>query len=65
MLKKAGNELAQTAPPVGVTIGGLIFGLSLQDWVYVLTIVYTLLQIVRVIPRLLRSYRVIPEREAR
>lgn len=36
--------LPKLAPPLGV-VGATIAGLSLQDWVYALTILYTVLMI--------------------
>lgn len=44
------KEVAATIPPVGVTTGGLL-GLPLQHWVYLLTAIYTVIQIARLFPK--------------
>lgn len=48
------NELITAAPPLGVTT--LTFaGLPLQQWVYVVTIVYTVLLIISKLPIAVRA----------
>ena len=44
MQSDGGNDFGQIIPPAGAA-GALLLGLSLQDWVWVLTIVLLLLQI--------------------
>ncbi len=38
------NEVIKTTPPIGVSALS-IFGIPLSDWVYVVTILYVLIQI--------------------
>ena len=38
------NEIAKTTPPIGVSALSLM-GIPLSDWVYIVTIVYVLIQI--------------------
>ena len=47
----AAKELAQCTPPAVVTAFS-IFGYSMQQWVYALTAIYTLFQIVRLLPKM-------------
>ena len=42
---------ARTVPPIAVS-AVTFCGLALQQWVYVVTIVYTIIQIVRVLPKM-------------
>lgn len=49
-VKEAGKAALQGAPPISVTISS-IAGLTLQQWVYVVTIIYTLIQILRLCPK--------------
>ena len=41
---EAGREAVKALPPVGVT-GTLFLGLPLSEWLVILTIIYTMLQI--------------------
>ena len=41
---EAGREAVKALPPVGVT-GTLFLGLPLSEWLVILTIIYTVLQI--------------------
>ena len=45
------KEIAQSLPPTAVTVF-TIFGVTMQQWVYVLTAVYTLFQIIRLFPKM-------------
>jgi hypothetical protein len=45
MNKETLIEAARAAPPAGVT-GLTVWGVGLQDWVYVLTAIYTLFLII-------------------
>lgn len=38
------NEIVKTTPPVGVSVLQLM-GIPLSDWVYIVTIIYVLVQI--------------------
>lgn len=38
------NEIVKTTPPIGVSALSLM-GIPLSDWVYIVTIVYVLIQI--------------------
>ena len=38
------NEIVKTTPPVGVSALSLM-GIPLSDWVYIVTIIYVLIQI--------------------
>jgi hypothetical protein len=50
------SALTKPAPPVAVT--ALSFaGVGLQDWVYILTAIYTLVQLALVAPKLVRAVR--------
>lgn len=51
-VREAGKATLQGLPPIGVTITG-IAGLTLQQWVYVVTILYTLIQIIRLFPKII------------
>lgn len=54
MLSESANatkELAQAAPPIIVTTTSFL-GIALQEWVYVLTGIYTLFQIIRLLPKM-------------
>lgn len=44
------NNLAPVAPPVAIS-GAMFLGLSLSDWVYVVTIAYTLIGICTMIKK--------------
>lgn len=50
--REIGRDVAMGAPSAAVTVGGLVFGLTLQEWVYVLTILYTLVLLFKQIPRI-------------
>lgn len=43
-LSQAASEVAKVSPPIAVS-AATFFGLTLQEWVYVATLVYTILQI--------------------
>jgi hypothetical protein len=44
------SEMLPVAPPV--TVVGLTFlGIQMVDWVYILTALYTLVQLIRIIPK--------------
>lgn len=45
-LSDVAQEGIKMAPPVGVTALSVVGGLTLQEWVYVLTAIYTALMIV-------------------
>jgi len=47
-------EAIKSAPPVAVA-GFSIVGLSLQDWVYVATLVYTVLQVALLIRKFIKE----------
>lgn len=44
------KEVAQVVPPVSVTATSLA-GISLEQWVYILTALYTVIQIMRLFPK--------------
>jgi hypothetical protein len=46
----AADSFIKAAPPVAVSSLSFI-GLPMQEWVYIVTIVYTLIQIIRVFPK--------------
>lgn len=49
-MKRIAQEIYPAAPPLAVS--GLTFlGISLQDWVYLVTFFYTVLLIVRILPK--------------
>lgn len=43
------GEVAKAAPPLLVSASTFL-GFTLQEWVYIVTIVYTVLQVIRMIP---------------
>lgn len=45
------KEMAQVIPPVSVTVTS-IAGIPIQQWVYLLTALYTAIQIARLFPKL-------------
>lgn len=51
-VKAAVNAAKEVSPPAIVS-GATILGLELQHWVYVVTIVYTLIQILRTFPKII------------
>ena len=51
MIKEVTKEAAQMTPPVAVTATA-IMGFSLQEWVYIATIIYTVIQIARLFPKM-------------
>ena len=53
---EVGAVTAKVAPPVVVS-GMVIAGYPLQDWLIVLTIIYTVIQIVLLIPKLRQMWR--------
>jgi hypothetical protein len=48
------HEIMKSSPPVAVTAGATLFGITLNEWVAVVTILYVLLQIVVLCSRELR-----------
>lgn len=48
----AAKAIAEAAPPITVTACSFM-GLPMQDWVYVLTAAYTLVQLIRLLPKIL------------
>lgn len=44
-------EIMKASPPVIVTAAAKVFGLTLSDWIAVLTIVYLVLQIGLLLPK--------------
>lgn len=59
----AALEAAKSAPPLAVT-GAMVAGMSINDWVALLTGLYVLLQIVLLIRKELREKRLREERDA-
>ena len=53
---EAGVVTAKVAPPVVVS-GMVVAGYPLQDWLIVLTIIYTVIQIVLLLPKLWQMWR--------
>lgn len=53
---EAGVVTAKVAPPVVVS-GMVVAGYPLQDWLIVLTIIYTVIQIVLLLPKLWQMLR--------
>lgn len=53
---QAGEVVRSTVPPVAVS-GLSLLGVTLNEWVYVITIVYTLMQIIRVLPKTIKCGR--------
>ncbi|SER25816.1 Phage holin T7 family, holin superfamily II [Azotobacter beijerinckii] len=54
LFQAAAIEAAKSAPPVAVT-SAVIAGMSISDWVAILTGIYVLLQIVVLVRKLLRE----------
>ena len=55
-IAEAGVGTAKVAPPVVVS-GMVVAGYPLQDWLIVLTIIYTVIQIVLLMPKLRQMWR--------
>ena len=55
-IAEVGVVTAKVAPPVVVS-GMVIAGYPLQDWLIVLTIIYTVIQIVLLLPKLWQMWR--------
>ena len=55
-IAEVGVGTAKVAPPVVVS-GMVVAGYPLQDWLIVLTIIYTVIQIVLLIPKLRQMWR--------
>ena len=53
---EVGAVTAKVTPPVVVS-GMVIAGYQLQDWLVVLTIIYTVIQIVLLLPKLWQMWR--------
>jgi len=53
---EVGTVTAKVTPPVVVS-GMVIAGYPLQDWLIVLTIIYTVIQIVLLMPKLRQMWR--------
>ena len=53
---EVGTVTAKVTPPVVVS-GMVIAGYPLQDWLIVLTIIYTVIQIVLLLPKLWQMWR--------
>jgi hypothetical protein len=51
MIKTVSKEVGAMAPPVTVTIT-TILGYTLQEWVYIMTMLYTAIQISRLFPKM-------------
>lgn len=51
--EKIKDEIARSAPPVGISALSL-FGLNLADWVYILTIIYLIVQIAYLLYKIYR-----------
>jgi hypothetical protein len=43
-LADAGTEAVKASPPIAV-LGATVYGMTLQDWVFVLTLIYLVIQI--------------------
>lgn len=56
MNKESLTEAARVVPPVGVT-GLTLWGLPVQEWVYVATLVYTVFLIIEKAPKVLASIK--------
>ena len=55
-IAEVGAVTAKVTPPVVVS-GMVIAGYPLQDWLIVLTIIYTVIQIVLLLPKLRQMWR--------
>jgi hypothetical protein len=55
-IAEVGVVTAKVAPPVVVS-GMVVAGYPLQDWLIVLTIIYTVIQIVLLMPKLRQMWR--------
>lgn len=55
-IAEVGTVTAKVTPPVVVS-GMVIAGYPLQDWLIVLTIIYTVIQIVLLMPKLRQMWR--------
>ena len=55
-IAEVGAVTAKVAPPVVVS-GIVVAGYPLQDWLIVLTIIYTVIQIVLLMPKLRQMWR--------
>lgn len=53
-----GSEVAKSAP--AVTVAGMsIFGFQINEWMYLATFVYVLLQIIAILPKVSITFRMI------
>lgn len=52
------SAVAKLTPPVAVAAADKFSGLTLADWVLILTLIYTLLQIVYISKKLLKPQQV-------
>lgn len=52
-VREAGKDLAYGVPAFGVSFMSKIAGLTLQEWVYVVTILYTIILIGKQIPKMI------------
>jgi hypothetical protein len=52
MIKTISRETTPLLPPVAVSVSSL-FGFTLQEWVYITTVVYALIQIGRQFPKII------------
>lgn len=53
---EAAKESIQTLPPVTVAVVSYN-GITLQEWVYIATIAYTVIQLLRLIPKIIACMR--------
>lgn len=52
------NQHNLIAEPIGVTASGVVvYGLTLSEWVAILTMVYLMIHIMLLIPRFFQAYR--------
>lgn len=49
------DALIKSTPPVGVSILGV--SMPLADWVYVVTFIYVLMQIIVIVPKVIKTIK--------
>ncbi len=55
--KEAAVQSALSTPPVVISAATFFYGLTLQDWVAFATLIYVVLQIFLLLPKLLREFK--------
>jgi len=55
-MKASIREAVPIAPPAAIS-GLSLAGINLQEWVYLVTFFYTVLLIIRIVPKIISEYR--------